>query len=95
MDVPLPEYWKDLPIKQTEGLPLGGSLLKITPETEVSNVLAYFSNNYIISCTGQLLASDNTYFSYGYSMMPPSRILFRGQEVCNCSFTIVSSYFSP
>ena len=90
-DIPLPEYWNQPPAPQYQGLPLGGSVLKITPETPLSNVLEYFKHNYIISCTGQLITSDNSYFSYGYSIVPPSQIVFRGTEVCNCSFTVVQS----
>jgi hypothetical protein len=90
-DIPLPDYWSELPIPQVPDLPLGGSVLEIRPETSLPNVLTYFTRTYIISCTGQLLTSDKSYFSYGYSILPPNQLMFRGQEVCKCSFTVVQS----
>ena len=53
-DVPLPEYWNQ-PVSQVDGIPLGGSVVKVNPQTAISNVLAYFSREYMITCTGHLL----------------------------------------
>ena len=90
-DVPLPEYWNQ-PISQIDDIPIGGSVIKVNPQTNISNVLTFFSREYIISCTGILLSNDNaSYFSYGYYIIPPNQLMFRGNVVCDCTLTVVHS----
>ena len=88
-DVPLPEYWNQ-PVSQVDGIPPGGSVVKVNPQTAISNVLAYFSREYMITCTGLLLSNANAaYFSYGYAINSSNQLIFRGNAVCECTWTIV------